>query len=129
MSIRIEIIDCAAMGTTSRITVANLPTEENIVHDENDDFDTSDLLELVEDQYSRDVFENEVEDDNKIDKENLVATENEYIKNVFACSGLHVIQQNTVLEAYTNRGPVGLFHQFSTKQFFTEKVKHGQTII
>ena len=64
MNIRKEIIDCAAMGTTSRITVANLPTEENIVHDENDDFDTSDLLELVEDQYSRDVFENEVEDDN-----------------------------------------------------------------
>ena len=45
MSIRKEIIDCVAMGTTRRITVANLPTEENIVHDENDDFDTSDLLD------------------------------------------------------------------------------------
>ena len=39
------------------ITVANLLTEENMVNDEN--------LELVEDQYSRDVFENEVEDDNE----------------------------------------------------------------
>ena len=56
-----------------------------MVNDEN--------LELVEDQYSRDVFENEVEDDNEIDKENLVATENEYIKHILACSGLHVIQQ------------------------------------
>ena len=56
MSICKEIIDCTGMGTTRRITVANLPTEENILHDENDDFDTSDLLEIVDDQYSRDVF-------------------------------------------------------------------------
>ena len=36
-----------------------------MVHDENFDIETSDLLELVEDQYSRDVFGNEVDDDNE----------------------------------------------------------------
>ena len=57
MNIRTEIIDYASMGTFRIINVANLLTEENMVNDEN--------LELVEDQYSRDVFENEVEDDNE----------------------------------------------------------------
>ena len=106
MSVRKEIIDCSELRTTSRIDVNNLPTGENFDSEENVDNDISDLLELVEDEYSRDVFENENDENDEMDNNILVATKNEYVKNVVASTGLHVIQQKTVLEAWHNRGPV-----------------------
>ena len=131
MSVRKEIIYCSELGTTRRIDIADLPTGENLDLEqflnndksgknmnieENVDNDISELLELAEDEYSGDVFESGIDKNDEIDNDNLVATENEYIKNVLACTGLHVIQQNTVLEAWHNRGPIGLFHLFLTFQ-------------
>ena len=51
----------------------------------------------------------------------LIPTENEYIRQIESSTGLHVLQDNNVWNAY-KKGPIHLFYLFLHKNFITERI-------
>ena len=50
-----------------------------------------------------------------------IPTENEYIRQIESSTGLHVLQNNNVWNAY-KKGPIHLFYLFLHKDFITERI-------
>ena len=113
-------------------TNGNIELTENLEINNNSEEDEEDLIttyENIEEQSDLSDEDNEfgnvLESNYNVRKGNkgldLIPTENEYIRQIESSTGLHVLEDNNVWNAY-KKGPIILFYLFLHKNFITERI-------
>ena len=113
-------------------TNGNIELTENLEINNNSEEDEEDLIttyENIEEQSDLSDEDNEfgnvLESNYNVRKSNKgldhIPTENEYIRQIESSTGLHVLEDKNVWNAY-KKGPIHLFHLFLHKNFITERI-------
>ena len=113
-------------------TNGNIELTENLEINNNSEEDEEDLIttyENIEEQSDLSDEDNEfgnvLESNYNVRKGNkgldLIPTENEYIRQIESSTGLHVLEDKNVWNAY-KKGPINLFYLFLHKNFITERI-------
>ena len=136
MSVRREIIDFPTsnsrtieeiqLSTETILDSENLDINNNSEEDEEDLITTYENIEEQSDLSDEDnEFGNVLESNYNVRKSNTgldhIPTENEYIRQIESSTGLHVLEDNNVWNAY-KKGPIILFYLFLHKNFITERI-------
>ena len=117
--------DVVSMNGNIELT-ENLEINNNSEEDEEDLITTYENIEEQSDLSDEDnEFGNVLESNYNVRKSNKgldhIPTENEYIRQIESSTGLHVLEDNNVWNAY-KKGPIHLFYLFLHKNFITERI-------
>ena len=117
--------DVVSMNGNIELT-ENLEINNISEEDEDDLITTYEDIEEQSDLSDEDnEFGNALESNYNVRKSNKgldhIPTENEYIRQIESSTGLHVLEDNNVWNAY-KKGPIILFYLFLHKNFITERI-------